>query len=331
MDPGLVGPELFVGFAGRIFVAAFLLLSPNAMSGPDPRARKSRYRYKTIDTTGSYQNGEHLLGPIPGGEYNESYDLEEEAMRMDGQTEMKNKSSAPSNIKMDREEITGKDENMTSLQGIGLGATTSPAQARLIQGFTAGGGEEAVTKKFVINDEETICEEARQLDTKVNQYDIQVKRARLEAMETEFEKLSPKKIILSGIPDSRHRDGGYQIYVREQRGSMSRSTEMHSETESRQSDSIPVKEMATPIESTRRVPKKFYLSGITDQRARDEQAIQARCRDMLKEIEGDFQRGITRPTRSQGDRVHRDLRKPGTMYFSKELRGDPKIETSVQK
>jgi hypothetical protein len=106
---------------------------------------------------------------------------------------------------------------------------------------------------------------------------------------------------------------------------------MHSETESRQSDSIPVKEMATPIESTRRVPKKFYLSGITDQRARDEQAIQARCRDMLKEIEGDFQRGITRPTRSQGDRVHRDLRKPGTMYFSKELRGDPKIETSVQK
>ena len=53
---------------------------------------------------------------------------------------------------------------------------------------------------------------------------------------------------------------------------------------------LRVKEMATPIESTRRAPKKFYLSGITDQRARDEQAIQARCRDLLKEIEGDFQR-----------------------------------------
>ena len=30
------------------------------------------------------------------------------------------------------------------------------------------------------------------------------------------------------------------------------------------------------------------------------------------------------------DRVHRDLRISGTMYFSKELRGDPKIETSVK-
>ena len=83
--------------------------------------------FKAVDAQGSHQNGKHLLGPIPGGEYNESYDLEEEAMRMDGQTEMENKSSAPSNFKMDRENITGEDENMTSLQGTGMGATTSPA------------------------------------------------------------------------------------------------------------------------------------------------------------------------------------------------------------
>ena len=85
-------------------------------------------------------------------------------MRIDGQTKMKNTSSAPSNFKMDRENITGEDEYMTSLQGIGMGATTSPAQAGLIQGFPAGGGE-AVTKKFVINDEEALVEEARRLDT----------------------------------------------------------------------------------------------------------------------------------------------------------------------
>ena len=38
MDPELVGPELLAGFAGRNSVGAFLLLSPSAISGPDPRA-----------------------------------------------------------------------------------------------------------------------------------------------------------------------------------------------------------------------------------------------------------------------------------------------------
>ena len=46
--------------------------------------------FKAVDEQGSHQNYKRLLGPIPGGEYNESYDLEEEAMRMDGQTGMKN-------------------------------------------------------------------------------------------------------------------------------------------------------------------------------------------------------------------------------------------------
>ena len=49
---------------------------------------------------------------------------------------------------------------MTPLQGKGMGATTSPEQAGLIQGFSAGGGE-AVTKKFVISDEEAMVEELR--------------------------------------------------------------------------------------------------------------------------------------------------------------------------
>ena len=63
---------------------------------------------------------------------------------------------------------------MTPLQGKGMGATTSPEQAGLIQGFSAGGGE-AVTKKFVISDEEAMVEELRRLDMEVKQYDILLK------------------------------------------------------------------------------------------------------------------------------------------------------------
>ena len=66
---------------------------------------------------------------------------------------------------------------MTLLQRIGMGATTSPAQAGLIQGFSAVGGEEAVTKRFVINDEEAMVEDAR-LDMEVKQYDLLLKRAK---------------------------------------------------------------------------------------------------------------------------------------------------------
>ena len=128
-------------------------------------------------------------------------------MRMDGLTEMENKSSASSNnFRMDRDNITGEDEYMAPLQEIGMGATTSPAQSGLIQGFSAGGGEEAVTKKFVIDDEEALVEEARRLDMEVELYDLLLKRAQLEAMKIELEKLSPKKINLSGLTDSCDRD-----------------------------------------------------------------------------------------------------------------------------
>ena len=38
-------------------------------------------------------------------------------------------------------------------------------------------------------------------------YEILLKRAKVEAMKIELEKLSPEKIFLSGIPDKRGRDG----------------------------------------------------------------------------------------------------------------------------
>jgi hypothetical protein len=102
MDPGLVGPELFAGFAGRTSVGAFLLLIPSAMSGPDPRARKSRY--KGIDTIGSHQNGKHLLGPSLGSEEEhdkKSYDSEEEAKLMNVEAENQKKMEKPDVVEME--------------------------------------------------------------------------------------------------------------------------------------------------------------------------------------------------------------------------------------
>ena len=111
------------------------------------------------------------------------------------------------NFKEDRQKIMGEDKFMTPPQGFGMGATTSPAQAGKVHGFTAGGRERAVTKRFVINDEEAMIQEARRLDMEVKQYDILLKRAKVEAMQIELEKLSTEKIILSGNPDLCDRDG----------------------------------------------------------------------------------------------------------------------------
>ena len=65
MNSGLLGPELLASFAGWTSVGAFLPLCPSPMSGPDPRASKSRYKI-IIDATGTHQNGKHLLSPSPG-------------------------------------------------------------------------------------------------------------------------------------------------------------------------------------------------------------------------------------------------------------------------
>ena len=73
-------------------VAAFWPLVFLPMFGMDTRASsKSKMGFKAVDESGSHQNGMHLLSPIPGGDYNELFDLEEEAMRMDCLTEMKQK------------------------------------------------------------------------------------------------------------------------------------------------------------------------------------------------------------------------------------------------
>ena len=96
MDPGLVGPELLAGFAGRTSVGSFLPLCPSPMLGPDTRASKSRCTI--IDTIGSYQNGKHLLGPSLESEEEhdkESYDPEEEAELFNGEAENQNKMEPP--------------------------------------------------------------------------------------------------------------------------------------------------------------------------------------------------------------------------------------------
>ena len=48
-------------------VGAFWPLRPMPMSGINTRASsKLNMGFKAVDTTGSHQNGKHLLGPIPG-------------------------------------------------------------------------------------------------------------------------------------------------------------------------------------------------------------------------------------------------------------------------
>jgi hypothetical protein len=63
------------------------------MLGVDTRSMsKATMGYQAVDASGSHQNGKHLLGSIPGGDYDELFDLEEEAMRLDGLTEEEKKS-----------------------------------------------------------------------------------------------------------------------------------------------------------------------------------------------------------------------------------------------
>ena len=70
---------------------------------------------------------------------------------------------------------------------------------------------------------------------------------------------SPAAARLSGGDD------GYQTYVREQRGSMRIGTDTLSEIDSRPCETIPVKEMASTIDSTRHVLSQFFgLGGQTE-------------------------------------------------------------------
>ena len=86
-----------------------------------------------------------------------------------------------------------------------------------------------------------------------NDYDLEMSEDGDERAE-----ISPAAERLSGGADR------FQIYGREQRGSATMSTDMLAEIESRSFDANPVKEMATPIESTRRgLPQLFGLDGQT--------------------------------------------------------------------
>ena len=170
----------------------------------DTRAKsKAKMGDDAVKTPGSHQNGQHLLGSIQGDDHDELFDQEEAAMLRDGQA-----GTAPGNFTMNREE-TGEDEYLTPMQGVRIGATTSPGQFGLIQGLTAGsagsaGGGNAGTKKFVIEDEDFIlAEEMRVLELEVKQYEIKLKRAKVAAMKLELERISPK---VSGIPDSRGKE-----------------------------------------------------------------------------------------------------------------------------
>ena len=95
---------------------------------------------------------------------------------------------------------------MTPLQGSGMGKTTNPAQAGMTHGVTTG-GTGAVTKEFVIQGREAMMEEMTRLEMEMRHYEILLKRAKVEAMKVELEKLSPKKTFLNDISDKRGGDG----------------------------------------------------------------------------------------------------------------------------
>ena len=123
--------------------------------------------------------------------------------------------------------------------------------------------DEVITDLRQNGDEEKFegdySDELKRLETFVkgeftdNDYDLEMSEDGDERAE-----VSPADERLYGGEDR------FQIYGREQRGSATMSTEMLAEIESRSFDANPVKEMATPIESTRRgLPQLFGLDGQT--------------------------------------------------------------------
>ena len=171
----------------------------------DTRAMsKAKIENHMKESSGSDQNGMHLLGSIPGDD-DELYDQQEEAMRRDGKTEEEKKSSSSHNFEEGREKSKGEDKFMTPLQGFGMGKTTSPAQDGMTRSIDGGAG--AVTKDFVIKGREAMMEEMMRLEMEMQQYEILLKRAKLKAMKIELEKLSPQNNFLNGISDKRGGDG----------------------------------------------------------------------------------------------------------------------------
>ena len=165
----------------------------------DTRASsKVKMDIKPLDVPGSDQDGKHLLGPSPGNENEDVYDLEEEGMRRDVSTEELKKKKEDE----DEGEILTEEPDsggyVTPHQGIEVGVTTRPTPVGLDQGSTAGGGAGGImTKKFAISDEEMLLEEERRLALEVRHYEIMLKRAQVESMKDEIDKLSLKKSSLN--------------------------------------------------------------------------------------------------------------------------------------
>jgi len=170
----------------------------------DTRAMsKAKIENHMKESSGSDQNGMHLLGSIPGDD-DELYDQQEEAMRRDGKTEEEKKSSSSRNFEEGREKSKGEDKFMTPLQGFEMGKTTSPAHDGMNRSIEGAG---AVTKDFVIKGREAMMEEMMRLEMEMQHYEILLKRAKLKAMQIELEKLSPQNNFLNGISDKRGGDG----------------------------------------------------------------------------------------------------------------------------
>ena len=95
-------------------------------------------------------------------------------------------------------------EYKTPHQGIGVEVTTRPTPVGLIPGVWAGGGV-VMTNKFGI-DEATLLEEEKRLELEVRHCEMVLKRAKVESMRNEINKLSLEKTNqLSGFQDSRDR------------------------------------------------------------------------------------------------------------------------------
>ena len=126
-----------------------------------------RKGYTVIDGTGSHKNGKHLLGPSPGTSEDaledEAYDSEEEAMTTDVLAEEQkheNEDEMKDEALVEASETSGYDVQDPTEGNRARGATTRPTPF----GALSAGGEEAITKKFSIDNEEELSEMERGLD-----------------------------------------------------------------------------------------------------------------------------------------------------------------------
>ena len=94
MGPGLVGPELLAGFAGRTSVGClplFRFLCPSAMSAFLLLSPSTMYQYGIINAIGSHQNGSTCPSPGDKDAHDQSYEPEKEAKLMNVEVDNQNK------------------------------------------------------------------------------------------------------------------------------------------------------------------------------------------------------------------------------------------------